>query len=159
MKVEQLMTKQVFYCRPDDSLERAARLMWDGDCGCLPVCVADGVNRVTGMITDRDICMSALFEARPLRDIRVSAAMAKKVVTCQPDDELHAIEKVMRDARVRRLPVIDGQGDLVGIIALADITREAAKERTIGTRFVADSEVRETLYAICKPEGNARQVA
>jgi CBS domain-containing protein len=159
MKVEQLMTRQVSFCRPDDSLQRAARLMWEGDCGCVPVCAVDGTNRVTGIITDRDICMSALFQNRPLSELAVSAAMAKQVVTCKPGDALADAEKTLREARVRRLPVVDDQGALVGIISLADITREAARERTIGTRDVSDSEVRETLYAICQPLAAERHAA
>jgi CBS domain-containing protein len=109
MKVEQLMTKQVVYCAPADTLERAARLMWDGDCGCLPVCAENGASRVIGVITDRDICMSAMFQAKPLRDLAVSEAMAKQVVTCHPQDALADVEKIMREARVRRLPVVDDQ--------------------------------------------------
>jgi CBS domain-containing protein len=153
MKVEELMTKTVSFCSQTDTLERAARLMWDGDCGCLPVCAANGAQRVVGMITDRDICMAALFQARPLRDLLVSDAMAKQVVTCRADDALAGVEKRMREARVRRLPVVDAQDGLVGIIALADIAREAARERTLGTRDVTDSEVRETLSSICASRG------
>lgn len=159
MKVEELMTRQVSFCRPDDSLERAARLMWEGDCGCVPVCAMDGANRVTGIITDRDICMSALFQNRPLSELAVSAAMAKQVVTCKPGDTLADAEKILRETRVRRLPVVDDQGALVGIISLADITREAARERKLGTRDVSDSEVRETLYAICRPASAERHAA
>src|SRR4030081_3032292 len=69
MRVEQLMTKTVQSCRPGDSLEHAAQLMWSYDCGCLPVCTADGVSYVVGVVTDRGICMSALFQGKPLRDL------------------------------------------------------------------------------------------
>lgn len=63
MRVDDLMTKQVFSCRPEDSLEHAAQLMWDHDCGCLPVCAgaSNGAGKTIGVITDRDICMNALF--------------------------------------------------------------------------------------------------
>ena len=150
MRVEQIMTRQVKFCGANDTLATAAQIMWDGDCGCLPVCDVDGANRVIGVITDRDICMSALFESKPLRDLAVAATMAKQVVTCKSTDTVAAVEKTMSEAQVRRLPVVDEQGALVGIVALADIAREAARERHIGTREVMDSEVRETLYGICK---------
>ena len=69
MQIEQLMSRNVQYCSPDDSLERVAKLMWDYDCGSVPVCTGNGAPRVVGVITDRDICMSALFEGKPLRDL------------------------------------------------------------------------------------------
>ncbi|HTU67564.1 MAG TPA: CBS domain-containing protein [Steroidobacteraceae bacterium] len=148
MKVEQLMTREVNTCAPADTLERAACLLWDGDCGCLPVC-ADGSNRVVGMITDRDICMAAMFAGKPLSALDVAHAMSKQVAVCQADDTLETAEKVMRESRVRRLPVVDAQGALVGIVGIADLIREAAHERKIGTRYVSDSSVRDTLAAIC----------
>ena len=90
--------------------------MWDHDCGCLPVCATNGVRRVVGVITDRDICMSALFQGKPLRELRVSDTMAKQVRICRPDDSLVDVERTMREAKIRRLPVIDEQGALAGMI-------------------------------------------
>lgn len=147
MRVEKLMTKQVTSCGPEDTLERAAQLMWEGDCGCLPVCAENG--RLVGMITDRDICMSAMFQGRPLRDLRVSDAMARQLLTCKPADSIGDVEKTLRDARVRRLPVIDDKGTLTGIIALADIVREAGRESSAEKPEVTESEVVGTLAAIC----------
>jgi CBS domain-containing protein len=154
MQVEQLMTKQVKFCSPNATLEQAAQLMWDGDCGCLPVCAGNGINRVIGVITDRDICMSALFQGRPLRELSVSDAMAKRLLTCNARDALSVAESTMRRARVRRLPVIDDRGAMVGIIALADLAREAVREHGSTNKSVSESHVGDTLAAIC---GTARQ--
>ena len=66
MRVDQIMTEQVSWCGTEDSLAQAAQLMWNHDCGCLPVCSGNGENRVVGVVTDRDICMSALFMSKPL---------------------------------------------------------------------------------------------
>jgi CBS domain-containing protein len=151
MRVEKLMTKQVTSCGSGDTLERAAQLMWDGDCGWLPVCADNGGNHVVGVITDRDICMSAMFQARPLRELRVSDAMAKQLLTCKPTDSIVDVERTLRDARVRRLPVIDDKGMLVGIIALADIAREAGRDSSAEKPEVTESEVVGTLAAICGP--------
>lgn len=151
MQVEQLMSKQVKSCSPGDTLQRAAQLMWDADCGCLPVCEANGADRVVGVITDRDICMSALFEGKQLHELPVSGAMAKQLVVCKVGDTVAGVEKTMREARIRRLPVVDDQGALVGIIGLADIAREAARERGSAKRYVTGSEVGDTLAAICGP--------
>src|SRR5688572_1748733 len=107
MKVEELMTRKVTTCRPSDSLEQAARSMWEGDCGSLPVC--DEGNHVVGMITDRDICMAAMFAGKALVDLPVQPTMAKKILICNPDQDVSTIEKAMRESQVRRVPVVDAK--------------------------------------------------
>jgi len=153
MRVEQLMTKLVTTCKPEDTLDRAAQLMWDQDCGCLPVCAGDGVNRVTGVITDRDICMSALFQGKPLRDLRVSDAMSRQVHVCRAGDSLFDAEQTLRKAQIRRLPVVDEQGLLIGMITLADLAREAEREQTNPKPDITGNEIGVTLASICEPAG------
>ena len=159
MRVEQLMTKQVSTCGPDDTLERAAQLMWDHDCGCIPVCAGEGRRKTVGIITDRDICMSALFQGKALRDLHVADAMAKTVRTCRPESSLVEAEQTMREARIRRLPVLDKNGDLVGMITLADLAREADREQTSPRQEVTGDEVGATLASICKPAISEQLVA
>ena len=151
MRVEQLMARPVQSCRAEDTLARAAQLMWDHDCGSLPVCGGNGVTRVVGVITDRDICMCALFQNKPLQELRVSEAMAKQVQVCRPSDTLADAEKAMRETRIRRLPVIDEQDALVGMISLADLAQEAARERAATSQEITETEVGDTLAAICAP--------
>ena len=149
MLVEQLMTRTVQSCGPEDSLEHAAQLMWQHDYGCLPVCSDAASSRVVGVVTDRDICMCALFEGKPLHDLRVAQAMANRLVVCRPDDALAEAETIMRRARVRRMPVTDYNNKLVGLISLADLAREANREQTLPHREVTEVEVTATLAAIC----------
>jgi CBS domain-containing protein len=151
MRVEQIMTKQVSSCSPDTSLAEAAQLMWDHDCGCLPVCTGMDASRVTGVITDRDICMAALFKGRPLYELRVADAMSRQLQACRPGDSLVDAENTMRKARIRRLPVIDAQGSLLGMISLADLAREAARENHSPKQEITETEVGDTLAAICQP--------
>jgi CBS domain-containing protein len=152
MRIEQLMTTQVKACRPEDTLERAAQLMWDYDCGSLPVCSGDGVMKVVGMITDRDIAMCAMFHQKPLCELPVSEAMARNLRTCRPTDSVEKAEAVMRDAQVRRLPVVDSNGRMVGMISLADLAREATQECAPGSsKEITETEVGDTLAAICEP--------
>jgi len=151
MRVEQLMTKQVTTCKPDDTLEHAAQLMRDHDCGCLPVCAGNGVDRVTGVITDRDICMSALFQSKPLRELHVADAMSKQVRVCRPADSTFDVEQTMREARIRRLPVVDEQGAIAGMITLADLAREAQREQTFPSPDITGNEIGVTLASICQP--------
>jgi CBS domain-containing protein len=149
MNVGQLMTQNVRACHPDDTLNTAAQIMWDNDCGCVPVVDAD--RRVVGMLTDRDICMAAYTQGGSLRMLRVSSAMSEKVYSCKPEDTLAAAEELMREKMIRRLPVTDAQGHLVGIISLNDVAREAEGERARPRKDVTADEVGLTLAAICRP--------
>ncbi len=150
MNVVEIMTKNVQSCRSNDSLERAAQLMWEQDCGCLPVCApVDGTEHIVGVITDRDICMRTLFSGMPLRELQVQDAMAKQVLTSHPEDTIEAAEKVMRGGRVRRLPVTSEAGSLVGMISLADLAQEAARQSVTSHKALAEMDVSDTLAAIC----------
>lgn len=123
--------------------------MWENDCGAIPVCSNEGIPRVLGIITDRDICMHALFGGKSLAELSVGGAMSKSVHSLHPSDSLAQAERVMRDSRVRRLPVIDHEGGLLGMLSLADLAREAARERTQPRKEINETDVGHTLAAIC----------
>jgi CBS domain-containing protein len=123
MKAEELMTQDVCTCSADDSLERAAHIMWTSDVGCLVV--TNGEQEPIGMITDRDIAMAAYTQGALLRDARVGSAMSRGVVSCSLGTSLSELEAKMRTAQIRRIPVLDSSGKLAGIVALADIARSA----------------------------------
>ena len=80
------------------------------------------------MLTDRDICMAAYTQGRPLGEMQVSSAMSRQLFSCRPEDSLAKAEEIMRTNRIRRLPVIDADRHLVGILSLDDIAREATRE-------------------------------
>jgi CBS domain-containing protein len=149
MRVEQLMSQPAVTCRSDDSLHTAARLMWDHDCGALPV-VGDG-GKVVGVITDRDACMAAYTQGLPLQAVPVSRAMSRQVFSCRPDQAIEAAEKLMAEKQVRRLPVLDGEGRPVGMLSLNDVAREAASRPGNGLA----SDVAKTLGAIGQPPPHA----
>ena len=151
MKVEQLMSKEVRTVPREESLNEAARIMWETDVGCVPVVSSDGTGQLIGIITDRDICMAAYTQGRALHEIPVSATMSENVVACQPDDSIARAGERMREHRVRRLPVVDEAGQVLGLISLTDIAREAAQERRKKTKQVSDADVGKTLSAICEP--------
>jgi CBS domain-containing protein len=151
MRVDQIMSRPVHVCLAEDSLARAAGLMWEHDCGSLAVVGGDGGSRIVGMITDRDVCMCALFEKQPLEGLQVSRAMSKRVRTCRPYDELPTAEEILRTARLRRLPVVDDNGGLVGMVTLADLAREASRERSTPQRDITERAVGHTLGGICRP--------
>jgi len=154
MEVEKLMTRDVAVCSPTDPLNIAARIMWEHDCGCVPV--VDGNMRPVGMVTDRDACMGAYTQGRSLHLIPVQDVMSKPVLACAPDDDLVVAEKLMRDNRIRRLAVCDLDGKLVGVISLSDIAREAERERLSGaSRLVRSAELAQVLGAISQPHAHA----
>jgi CBS domain-containing protein len=154
MKVKDVMIKEVKTCRVGESVNTAAKLMWDHACGCAPV--LDDSSKVAGIITDRDICMAAYTQGKPLQDIPVRSAMSKVVRYCAPQDTLIMAENIMKTNQVRRLPVLDDAGNLVGIISLDDIAREARCQREAMIRDVNEAEVGKTLAGICdKKPGEA----
>jgi CBS domain-containing protein len=123
-RIDTFMTTTLHTCSPTDSLTRAAQIMWDCDCGAVPVVDADG--KLCGMLTDRDVCMAAYTKGLPLFAIAVSDVMSKHPHSCRVDDTLARAISLMASAQVRRLPIVDGGGRPVGIVSLADIVRSAA---------------------------------
>ena len=146
MKVEQVMTRDVKLCRVEESLNDAARVMWDHACGCVPVVDAD--DRVVGVLTDRDVCMAAYTRGLPLGDMTVSSAMSRQVFACHVGDALDTAEAIMREHQVRRLPVL-GFGDrIVGILSLSDIAREAERRKGQRSKDLSPDAIRSTLVAV-----------
>jgi CBS domain-containing protein len=148
--VRSLMTVGVRICAPGDSLNKAAQLMWEGDCGCVPVVEA---GNVVGLVTDRDAFMAGYTQGKPLAEISVESAMSKQITSCGPDDSIGDALALMAEARVRRLPVRDASGKLTGILSLADVARWA---RSVGSPAV-DAALAEVLAALAQhpPERRA----
>lgn len=121
--VEDLMTRYPASVRPEQTLAAAAQLMWDYDCGAVPV--VDANRKVLGMITDRDVCMATWSRSHSPTRIFVAEVMSRDVAICRPQDTIARAESIMRANKVRRLPVVDSYEQLIGIISLADIARAA----------------------------------
>lgn len=159
MRIEQLMQKKLASVTAEQSLDDAARMLWEGDCGCVPVVSEDGSHRVVGMLTDRDICMAAYTQGKSLREMRVRGAMSCDVRTCRPGDSIEDVEAILSSAQVRRLPVVDEADQLVGIISLSDLARAAARCRKQKKPALDEAAVAETLAAICQPREMGSPVA
>ena len=152
MRVEQIMTRNVWTCSPGDSLSAAAQVMWESDCGCVPIVEHDeDGSRVIGIITDRDVCMAGYTQGRPLSAIRVESAMARQVRSCRATDSIAEALNMLRQHQLHRLPVVDNGDHLVGMLSLADAAREAAREHGRKGRDVTDTRIGEVLEAICEP--------
>ena len=146
MNVQDIMTSDVQCCGPDTNLAAAAKMMWDSDCGALPVLNVQG--QVMGMITDRDICMAAATKNKPAWDITVWETVSGKVYTCHMSDDVHTALDIMKREKVRRLPVVDEDGILQGIVAINDFVLLAGEAKGGKAPALSYEDVVRTMKAI-----------
>lgn len=143
MQIKQVMTTSVATCRPETNLAAVAKLMWDRDCGFVPV--MDAAGKTVGVITDRDICIASA--TRRLLPEQITAAHAMRhqpIHTSEPEDLAEKALATMKQFRVRRLPVIAADGTLKGVVSMNDIV--LASQQKDGP---APSDIVATLAAIC----------
>lgn len=147
MKVKDVMTGSPSVCDLNESLAEAAKTMWEADCGVLPV-LKDG-KEVVGLITDRDICM-----AMAMRDSHPTAISAEEVITGEvysvaPEDDIQKALEVMQQHQVRRLPVINPEGELEGMLSMNDIVLKAQRKGNGKSAEIRYADVVNTYKAIC----------
>ena len=142
MKVREVMTTTVATVRPDQTAQEAASFMLNSDAGSIPV--TDG-DKLIGMITDRDIAVRGVAQGHgpdtPVRDL-----MSDGLICARDDDDVEEVAMKMADAQVRRLPVIDGDDRLCGIVSLGDLSREAS-----------DTAASQALEGVTQPGGQHQQ--
>jgi CBS domain-containing protein len=147
MKVNEVMTSRTSVCDLNASLAEAAKAMWDNDCGILPV-LKDG-KELVGLITDRDICMAIAMRDRVPSAISVEEVMTGEVYSVTSDDDVQRALETMRQHKVRRLPVVDVDGKLTGMLSMNDVTLRAEKTANNRTPNLSFRDVMETYKAIC----------
>ena len=149
MIVKEVMNHEVTTCSPETTLESAALMMWNGDCGT--VAVVDDEKKVIGIITDRDICMAVALQHKAASEIQVQEIMGRHLFTCQPDNDIMNALKTMSFQKVRRLPVTNDNGQVEGIISLeALIARAERGRRGIQVPELSYDDTMTTLKAICR---------
>ncbi|HKI03533.1 MAG TPA: CBS domain-containing protein [Thermoanaerobaculia bacterium] len=122
-RAKDIMTDSPAVCTADTSAQDAARMMESNDCGSLPIVESRDSMKLTGMVTDRDLALRVLGRGQG-PDTPVREAMTRNVSSVKQDDDLDAVEHVMSGQQVRRVPVVDDQGRVLGIVAQADLARE-----------------------------------
>jgi CBS domain-containing protein len=146
MKAQELMTANPACCTPDDSIDRAAQLMADNDCGCIPVVAGRDDSRVVGILTDRDIAVRGIAKAKgpgtPVREV-----MTVDPFCCSRDADIKDVERVMAERQVRRVLVVDANRHCVGVIAQADLARAAELHKD-----VSEVEVARVVERISEPK-------
>lgn len=147
MQAQDIMTPNPACCTSHDTAQRAAELMRDSDCGCLPVVDDQESRRIIGVVTDRDLACRGLASGRgpetPVREL-----MSSEPSCCTPDADVQEVERIMAERQVRRVPVVDEAGCCVGMVAQADLAR--------GSRGVSDREVARVLEQVSEPSAGAR---
>lgn len=148
MKVKEVMTVDPTAIWISDSLKTAAETMWQNDCGILPI-IKDG-KTVVGVITDRDVCMATAMRDRPQSSISVEEVMSGSVYSVIPDDDVHKALELMQEHRVRRLPVLNVDGELKGMLSLNDLVLRAKEASGKKKPQLSFHDVVKTYKAICE---------
>ena len=148
MRVRELMVKNPVCCLAESSTLDAAWLMKAHNYGCLPVVRGQTTRKLVGMVTDRDLAMAVLPKGLTPGMVLVSAAMTRLPVTCGPDDTIEACAQLMRDYKVRRVPVVDEHGACIGLVSQSDLVKvcdPALFQQTVrdcnGPRPVTEAEM------------------
>ena len=133
MLAKEIMTRDPACCTPADTLQSAARLMSDQDCGSLPVVEGSGRMKVVGVLTDRDIAVRGVARGK-LPSSKVNDVMTPSPACCSADDDIDEVERIMVERQVRRVPVVDSENHIIGMIAQADLARnnKATSDREVG---------------------------
>lgn len=147
MNVETVMTRDPRSCSIQDSLHQAARLMWDNDCGVVPV--VDETGRLRGLVTDRDVCMAGYTQGKPPHDIAIESVMSRTLFTLSPGDSIPHALGLFHERQVRRAPVTNNIGVLVGMLSISDVVH-AFLTGKLG-RDVKAEQVWSAVHAISKP--------
>ena len=148
MQAKEIMTRDPACCTPDSRAEEAARLMSEHDCGAIPVVDGEGSHHLVGVVTDRDIALRGVAQGRG-PGTPVSEIMTAGPECCSEKDDVHDVEDVMKRNQVRRVPIIDAKGELVGIISQADLARSEGDQ-------ISDAEVGQVVERISEPHRGVR---
>ena len=151
MNARDLMTSDPTTCRPSDNLKSVISVMRKEDCGMVPITEGNGEQRVTGVATDRDIALALGERDEKPSAVRVSEVMTTKIVSCEPDADVHEVSRKMQEAQVRRILVVDG-GRLLGVISTADLARAS----TQSSKDRVGEEVEKVMEKVSEDTGSRR---
>lgn len=148
MRVRDIMSGDVRSCRPDDNLALVATIMWENDCGIVPV--VNSAQTPIGVITDRDICIAAATRRRFASDIQAAEVMTGDIHTCGPGDRIPTALDLMSEKKVRRLLIVDENGTLRGLLSLNDIVLHCERGKDKELPGFSYESVVKALQAICE---------
>jgi CBS domain-containing protein len=143
-----ILKNSVWTCSPEDSVALASQIMWEGDCGVVPV--TNPAGKILGIVTDRDICMTSFLGGNAPQDIPVGDAMTTKVVTCTMNASVREVLDLMGKEQVRRLPVVREDGVVVGIVSMNDLVLALERPRQDRPQGLTADALAKTLARICR---------
>jgi CBS domain-containing protein len=130
MKVKKIMTTDVGCCRLEDNLMQVVEMMRQKNCGVVPI--VNEENRLAGIVTDRDICLAVgELPNRKISSVKAGEIISGEVVACAPEDKIETALKKMRKHQLKRLPVVDKNGQIAGILSVTDVVLSAGKNKTL----------------------------
>ena len=130
-KCSEVMTKKTVCCQPDDMVTTVAQLMQSENIGSIPVIENKQNQKLVGIVTDRDLALKIVAKGLDAKSTKVEAVMTRQVVTCRAEDDLQKALDAMAEHQLRRIPIVDNDNKIVGIIAQADVaTRVNQPEKT-----------------------------
>jgi CBS domain-containing protein len=141
MKIREVMSPNPVSCLPTDSAQRVARIMCERSIGSVPVVMDQASRKLVGLITDRDLCCSVVADGLDPKTTTIETFMSLNPVTCQESDDIEHCEHLMQEHQIRRIPIVDAKGGVIGIVAQADLALKDKSDR-----------VSKTVAAISKPE-------
>ena len=144
MKIREAMTPKPICCIPTDTAQRIAKLMRDHNIGSLPVVADQDSCNLLGMITGRDLCISIIADGLDPKTTTIDRFLSGNPVSCRDGENLDRAERVMQEHQVRRIPVVDGEGRLIGIVAQADLALKDKPEKV--SKTVAEISRRESEH-------------
>lgn len=142
MNVREVMTSNPVCCLPQDTAQTAARMMCESNVGSIPIVSDRQSRKLAGIITDRDICCTVVAQGLDPVSTPLSEHMHRKPVSCRPSDSIESCAQSMQKHQVRRIPVVDEQGCVVGIVAQADVALK-----------LGSPQVSRTVTEISRPSG------
>jgi CBS domain-containing protein len=142
MKVKHVMTRDPSCCLPSDPAPKAAMIMRNENAGSVPVVEDTEGRKVVGIVTDRDLCMGIVAENREPGGVTVGECMTATVVTCSANDAVAKVTELMKENQIRRVPVVDDTGALLGIVSMADLVSRGE---------VKSTEAHDTLKQVSQP--------
>jgi CBS domain-containing protein len=143
MKLGDMMTKQAAFCGPEANLAQAVELMWKNDCGFLPL--PGQRENVNGVITDPDISIALRTRDHRASEVSVWSAMSPRLFTCTPDDDPHTALKTFNSEGIRRVPVIDREGMLIGVLSIEDVVLNAGVDALRKAFPMGRSKIRKAI--------------
>jgi CBS domain-containing protein len=150
MKVKDVMMRTVASCGPETNLGAAVEILWNRNCGILPIVNAQ--HKVIGVVTDRDICIALGTRNRLPGDLTVGEVTSGKSFACAPEDDIRSAMATMAQAKVRRLPVLTVDGRLEGILSMDDVAMHSETRAGKASTDLSHDDVVETLKAVYRPE-------